>query len=91
MIPEAVLMVVALTGISKYKWNTPSKLLTTFSRSAFAVYIFHPLVLISLSVCLSTWMIRPVIKLAIVAPCAVAGSFLLAAVIVKIPGVNKII
>lgn len=86
-----VCIMVALTGISKYKWNTPSKFLTTLSRSAFAVYIFHPLVIIGISLLLSSWMVSPVIKLAILAPCAVVGSFLLAAIIVKIPGVNRVI
>jgi len=86
-----VCIMVALTGISKYKWNKPSKFLTTLSRNTFAVYIFHPLILIGLSLLLSTWMVSPVIKLAIVAPGAVIGSFLLAAVIVRIPEVNKVI
>ena len=86
-----VCIMVALTGISKYKWNKPSKFLTTLSRNTFAVYIFHPLILIGLSLLLSTWMVSPVIKLAIVAPGAVIGSFLLAAVIVRIPGVNKVV
>ena len=86
-----VCIMVALTGISKYKWNRQSKFLSTLSRNTFAVYIFHPIVLIGLALLLSTWMVDPVIKLAIVAPCAVIGAFLLAAVIVKIPGVNKII
>ena len=86
-----VCIMVALTGISKYKWNRQSKFLSTLSRNTFAVYIFHPIVLIGLALLLSTWMVSPVIKLAIVAPCAVIGAFLLAAVIVKIPGVNKII
>jgi surface polysaccharide O-acyltransferase-like enzyme len=84
-------IVVALTGISKYKWNLPSKFLSTLSRNTFAVYIFHPLVLIGLSLLVSGWMVNPVIKLAIVAPCAVTGSFLLAALIVKIPVINKIV
>jgi len=86
-----VCIIVALTGISKYKWNKPSKFLTTLSRNTFAVYIFHPLVLIGLSLLLSTWMVSPVVKLAIVAPGAVVGSFLLAWVIVRIPGVNKVV
>ena len=86
-----VCIMVALTGISMYKWNKPSKFLTTLSRIAVAVYIFHPLILIGLSLLLSTWMVSPIVKLAIVAPCAVVGSFLLAWVIVKIPGVNKVI
>jgi len=81
-----ICIMVALTGISKFKWNRQSKFLSTLSRNAFAVYIFHPIVLISLSLLLCNWPVDPVIKLVIVAPCAVIGAFLLAAEIVRIPG-----
>jgi len=86
-----VCIMVALTSISKYKWNRHSKFMSTLSRNTFAVYIFHPIVLIGLALLISTWAISPVVKLAIVAPGAVVGAFLLASVIVKIPGLNKII
>lgn len=84
-------IMVALTGISKFKWNKQSKFLSALSRNTFAVYIFHPIVLIGLALLLSDWAVSPVIKLAIVAPCAVIGAFLLAAGIVRIPGVNRVI
>lgn len=86
-----VCIMVALTGISKFKWNKQSKFLSALSRNTFAVYIFHPIVLIGLALLLSDWAVSPVIKLAIVAPCAVIGAFLLAAGIVRIPGVNRVI
>lgn len=86
-----VCIMVALTGISKFKWNRPSKFFTTLSRNTFAVYIFHPLLVISLSMLLCDSVMEPVLKLAIVAPCAVVGSFLLAWVVVRIPGVNKVV
>jgi len=37
------------------------------------------------------WNIDPALKLLVVAPVAVVGSFLLASVVVLIPGVRKII
>jgi surface polysaccharide O-acyltransferase-like enzyme len=84
-------IVTALLCIGKHRWNRPSDLLAKLSRSAFAVYIFHPLVLITLSLLARTWAIDPAVKLLIVAPLAVAGTFLLGLVLVKIPGLNKII
>ena len=84
-------IVAALLCIGKHKWNNPSRFFATLSRSTFAVYVFHPLVVISLTVALSSWAIEPAIKLLIVAPLAVAGSFLLGLLLVKIPGVNLII
>jgi surface polysaccharide O-acyltransferase-like enzyme len=86
-----VSIIVALIGIIKYKWNQPSKFLTMQSRNSFAVYIFHPLVLVVISLILSRVYTTPTIKLAIAAPAAVVGSFVLAAGIMRIPGVNKVL
>ena len=57
----------------------------------YAVYIFHPLVVISIALALSNWAIDPAIKLLLAAPLVVIGSFLLASVILLIPGVKRII
>ncbi len=84
-------IIVALLCIGKEKWNGPSKLLAKLSRSAFAVYIFHPLVVVSLALAFKNWAVDPAVKLLVVAPLAVSGSFLLGAGIVLIPGVKKII
>ena len=84
-------IVAALLCIGKERWNKPSKFLSTLSRSTFAVYIFHPLILIGLSVALHGWAIEPALKLLIVAPLAVIGSFLLGWVVVRIPGVNRVV
>jgi surface polysaccharide O-acyltransferase-like enzyme len=84
-------IITALLCIGKHSWNKPSAFLSKLSRGTFAVYIFHPLVVISLTVALSGWALEPALKLLIVAPLAVAGSFLLGLILVKIPGVNKII
>ena len=84
-------MVTALLSFGKHRWNGPSAFLSKLARSAFAVYIFHPLVVISLSVAASKWPVDPALKLLVIAPLAVAGSFLLGMAIVRIPGVNRVI
>ena len=84
-------IVTALLCIGKTRWNGTSAFLSKLSRCTFAVYIFHPLVLIALSVAVHNWAVEPVLKLLIVAPLAVIFSFLLGMIIVRIPGVNKII
>ena len=84
-------IITALLCIGKHKWNKPSAFLNGLSRSTFAVYIFHPLVVISLTVAASSWTIDSALKLLVVAPLAVLFSFLLGMLLVKIPGVNKII
>jgi hypothetical protein len=86
-----ITIMTALLCIGKQRLNKSSALQSKLSRSAFAVYIFHPLVLISLSLLVSPWNIEPEIKLLLIGPLAVVSSFFLASVIVQIPGVKKII
>jgi hypothetical protein len=81
-------IIVAMTGIFKYKWNGPSTLL---SREAFAIYIFHPLPLVVFSLLLADWNVDAALKFLIVAPLGVISAILLGKILVKIPGVNKII
>jgi surface polysaccharide O-acyltransferase-like enzyme len=84
-------IVTALLCIAKHKWKKPSAFLSNLSRSTFAVYIFHPLIVISLSVAASGWAVEPALKLLAIAPLAVLLSFVLGLLLVRIPGVNKII
>ena len=84
-------IIVALLAYGKKLWNKSSPLLGKLSRNAFAVYIFHPLVLIAFALSFRNWDVDPALKFLVVAPLAVAGSFLLASVITLIPGVRRII
>jgi surface polysaccharide O-acyltransferase-like enzyme len=84
-------IIVALLSYGKQLWNRSSPLMDKLSRNAFAVYIFHPLVLVGLALLFRNWDVDPGIKFLVVAPLAVVGSFLLASVITAIPGVRKII
>jgi len=84
-------IITALLVFGRELWNRSSPLLAKLSRYTFAVYIFHPLVVISASMVVRNWNIDPALKLLVVAPVAVVGSFLLASVVVLIPGVRKII
>ncbi|MBB3057049.1 acyltransferase family protein [Mucilaginibacter gotjawali] len=86
-----VMIMAAMLCIAKFKWNSATPFMNGLSANAFAVYIFHPLVLISLSLLVKSWDVNPVIKLAVVAPAAVAGSFLLAGLLRKIPFVRSVI
>lgn len=85
----SILTVILING--KRYWNASSSFLSKLSRSAFAVYIFHPLVIVGLSLAIRNWQVEPVIKLLVVAPAGVSGSFILGLLIVRIPGVKKII
>ena len=84
-------IMVVLLGYGREKWNSQTPLLRKMTRSAYATYIFHPLIVISLAMICIPLLIDPSLKLLIVAPLAVIFSFMLGGLLVKIPGVNKII
>jgi peptidoglycan/LPS O-acetylase OafA/YrhL len=80
-----------LLGYGREKWNKQSALFKTMSRSAYAVYIFHPVVLVALAILFKGLEMEPSVKLLFVAPLAVVFSFLLGGLLVRIPGVRNII
>jgi hypothetical protein len=86
-----ILIIAALLSIAKFKWNYPSLFWGRLSGSAFGVYIFHPVVLISLSLMVKSLTIDPVIKLLFVGPMAVILTFWMVSYIKKIPLVNNIL
>ncbi|GAB3762414.1 acyltransferase family protein [Spirosoma pomorum] len=83
-------IIVALLYIAKQRWNYTSTRLDKGSRYAFGVYVFHPLVVILLTLLLTDLPLDPLVKLIIAIPLALVGSFVLAALIVRIPGAKQI-
>ncbi len=84
-------IITALLIYGRELWNKSSALLAKLSRYTFGVYIFHPLVLISLTVAVRNWGVDPAVKLLVIGPLAVIGSFLFASVVTLMPGIKKII
>jgi peptidoglycan/LPS O-acetylase OafA/YrhL len=84
-------IIVAALTFGKRLWNKTSPFMSKLARNAFAVYIFHPLVLVVLALSLRNWGVDPAFKFLVVAPVGVVGSFLLASVITLIPGVRRVI
>jgi surface polysaccharide O-acyltransferase-like enzyme len=84
-------IITCLLCYGKRYWKSSGVAAGKLSRSAFGVYIFHPLVIVCLALALRNWNIEPGVKCLLVVPLAVAGSFLLATLIVQVPGIKKII
>jgi surface polysaccharide O-acyltransferase-like enzyme len=84
-------IITALLIKGKRNWNISSQLLNKASRCSFAVYIFHPLVIVVLTLAVRNWPIDPAIKLLAVGPLIVLSSFVLGLLILLIPGIKKII
>jgi surface polysaccharide O-acyltransferase-like enzyme len=86
-----IAIMVTLLGFARKRWNRQSLLLKNMSRSAYGVYIIHPLILISLSLLFKGLAVDPAFKVLMVGPLAVVFSFLTGALLVKVPGVKKVI
>ncbi|MDW9379089.1 acyltransferase [Chryseobacterium sp. JV558] len=84
-------ILISLLSLAKHSWNKSSPLLSKLSKSTFATYIFHPLVIVVLSLSIKNWSVDPAVKFLILAPTAVVASFLLASIILMIPGIKRVI
>jgi hypothetical protein len=60
-------------------------------RAAFGAYVLQAAVVIGLAVLLAPWQVAPELKFLVVAPAAVAGSFGLAWLLTRIPGVGRVV
>ncbi|PQA53791.1 acyltransferase family protein [Siphonobacter curvatus] len=84
-------MCVALLSYSKYHWNVKSTFLNMLARSTYSTYILHPLVVIVLSLLFAEIPMEPVMKLLIVAPLAIIGSFSIGRLALKLPAAQTIL
>jgi hypothetical protein len=86
-----IMIMTALLCIASFKWNKQTPFSKQLSANAYGAYIFHPVVLITLSLLIKGWGVDPVVKLVIVGPSAVALSFVFISLLRKIPLVRNFI
>jgi len=79
-----------LWGFFKAKLNTQTRLYTQLSNSAYAVYVFHPPVLVGISYIFVGWKTMLLIKFAVLAPLAVVVCFVVGVIVKNIPVLNRI-
>jgi fucose 4-O-acetylase-like acetyltransferase len=84
-------IMVALLGHAKVKWNSESRRTNSLARESYGVYIFHPLVLITVALLFTGLPIEPALKVLVVGPLAVGLCYLLVRVLLKVPLVSKVI
>jgi surface polysaccharide O-acyltransferase-like enzyme len=85
-----VTIVIALIGIFKKKFNTQNSLQKFLSNNSFAVYVFHPPILVAISVLLKNLDLPAVLKFSVVVCTAVPAAFIFVHLIRKIPLCRKI-
>lgn len=84
-------LILGLIGIFKRYFNRQGKVAVLLSGAAYAVFIIHPLVIVSLSSALKNWDVYPVLKFTLLAPVALGACYGIGILIKKIPGVGKVV
>ncbi len=84
-------IIVGLIGISKKYFNNQRNLAKSLSAAAYGVFIFHPPVVVGISILFRNWLINPLLKFIILAPAALIACFLIALFFKKLPFLNKIL
>jgi surface polysaccharide O-acyltransferase-like enzyme len=91
---EAFLVVGTCLGalaLFRQRWNRQGRLAKGLAASVFAVYLIHPLVVVSVASALSPVALYPLLKFVIVVLIVLPLSFLVALVIRKLPLANRIL
>lgn len=86
-----VMIITALIWIFSRWLNVQGPVTRAMAADSYTVYVFHPVVLVSLSLLFAGVALPQLAKFAIVLPLAIAISFILAHVIRAVPGVDKVL
>lgn len=80
----------ALFGIFKAKWNFQNKLMNSLSNAAYALYVFHPPVIVWVCMQFRSWEAMHLVKFIAITPLAVIVSYVVALIVKRIPLLKKI-
>ena len=87
----ALSMILALTGLFKKYFNSQTSMLKDLSRSSYAIYVFHGVVLVAVFLLFRNCHINSLQKFIILLLPNLAICYLLAKLILKIPAVQKVL
>ncbi len=88
----AVVLMIWLVDRVQTTWSTrPTELTARAARGSYAAYVFHPVVLVALSVALRTTGWAPEVKALLVAVVGVPAAFLVGSLVARLPGVRRLL
>jgi len=91
---EAIIVIsvsISIIYLFKKKLNRQNNLFTSLYKSAYTVFIIHPLIIVPLSYCIKELEIHPLIKFSAVAIIGIPLAFLMGNIIRKIPLLKRIL
>ena len=83
-------MVITVLAWFRQRFNHQGRLVRAMSEASFAVYVLHPIIIVSLALALSGIPINPTLMFLIAAPLAVALCYIIAYYFRKLPLVRNI-
>ena len=84
-------LIAAWLLVFRARMNQPSAFWTWLNRRAYAVYIVHPPVLVSIALMLHGWVAPALVKFAVVGLLACAATWLASDPLVRLPGVRRVV
>lgn len=84
-------VIATLLVLFRERFNTPSPTWQSWGTQAYGAFIVHAPILVGLSVAIAGWALPPALKFAIVGVAATVGSFAVAAGLLKLPGLRRVI
>jgi len=91
---EAIIVIsvsISIIYLFKKKLNCQNNLFTSLYKSAYTVFIIHPLIIVPLSYCIKELETHPLIKFSAVAIIGIPLTFLMGNIIRKIPFLKRIL
>ena len=87
----ALTMIIGLTGLFKTHFNSQNDLLKDLSRSSYAIYVFHGVVLVTVFLLFKSFELNSLQKFIILLLPNLVFCYLLSKLILKIPLLNKVL
>jgi surface polysaccharide O-acyltransferase-like enzyme len=86
-----VMIITSLIWVFSRRLNVQGPVTKAMAADSYTVYVFHPIVLVSLSLVFAGIALPQLAKFAVVLPLVIAFSFILAHLIRSIPGVDRVL
>lgn len=84
-------LIVGVIALFKQKWNDQSRFMREMSRSAYAVYIIHPFILVFIALLFKETVMAATTKFLITGSLSVVLSFGFGFLLTRVPLINKVI
>lgn len=85
-----IAIMVTLIGLLKVKWNKQSKFSGSLSGAAYAVYVFHPPIIVWISIQFANWEAMHLVKFLVITPIALLATYVISVAIKQLPVFKKI-